>query len=183
MKEKIIAKRYAEAFAGYARDSLGLDTAVYELKELRRIIRNDPGFKSFLENPEIVFSEKYGFLDRVLAGKFSPEVIDLLKLLIAKRRVVLFPDIVDYIRVNYSRSEKLDALLKSAYPLDLDVIRSIKEKIENKFHRKMNLFLELDGSLLGGVQVVVGNTVIDGTARKRIDDLREKLKLLKGRFS
>ena len=39
----------------------------------------------------------------------------------------------------------------------------------------MRFYIDLDGSLLGGVQVVIGNTIIDGSVRKRLDELKEKL--------
>ena len=63
--------------------------------------------------------------------------------------------------------------------MDLELIREIKNNLEDKFKKKFKLYINLDGSLLGGIQVVIGNTVLDGSVRRRLDDLKEKLKALR----
>jgi F-type H+-transporting ATPase subunit delta len=79
--------------------------------------------------------------------------------------------------VTYSHGEALEAVLKTSYPLDLGLIRKVKSKLENKMQKKINLYLELDPDLLGGIQIRIGNTIIDGSVRRRIDELKKKLML------
>jgi len=180
MKGKIIVKRYAEAFLAYAKEDLGLEKVAEEFKDLKRVIHDNPQIQNFLNSPEILDKEKSEFVDNVFKEIFSQELRQFLRLLIEKKRIGLIIDIADYIRVNHTHGEAVDALLKSAYPLDLDVISAIKQKLEMRLQKKLNFFLELDGNLLGGVEVTIGNTVIDGTLRKRLDDLKEKLKDIRG---
>jgi F-type H+-transporting ATPase subunit delta len=85
-------------------------------------------------------------------------------------------DILDYIIINYAHGEETPAVLKSAYPLDLEDVQRVKENLEKKFKRKVRLYLDLDGELLGGLQITMGNTVIDGSLKRRLEDLREKIK-------
>ncbi len=109
----------------------------------------------------------------VSGGKDS---LSLLKLLLENERIDHLTDIIEYIRSVYGYEGETEALLKTAYPLDLELIKSIKERLEKKFNKRLKLYIELDGSLLGGVQVVMGNTVIDATVAGSLADLREKLR-------
>jgi F-type H+-transporting ATPase subunit delta len=77
--------------------------------------------------------------------------------------------------VAYAHLGETEAVLKTSFPLDLDLIKEIKEKLEKKFNRNFRFYIDLDGSMLGGVQVIIGNTIIDGTVVRRLSDLREKL--------
>jgi len=70
-------------------------------------------------------------------------------------------------------------LLKTSFPLEPDLIQLIREGLERKFQRKLKLQSKLDRNLLGGVKVIMGNTVIDGSVRKRLEGLREKLDALR----
>ncbi len=176
VKEKIIAKRYAEAFIGYAGESIGIAESIDEIKRLRAVVRDNPQMGEFLSNPGILDAEKGDFIDNVFKEGFSQELRNFLKLLVEKKRIELLIDIADYIRVNYAHAGGVDALLKYAYPLDTDKIKAIKQRLEDRFGMKMNLYLELDANLLGGVQVTIGNTVIDGSLRRRLLDLNKTLK-------
>lgn len=179
MKEKIIVKRYAEAFVGFAKGTFGLAKAIEELRLLKRVVQDNPQFLGLLGSPQITYTEKCAFLDSTLKENFSDELLHFLKFLLEKMRIGFIIDIADYIRVNYAHGEAVDAVLKASYPLDLDLIQMIKQKMESKLQKKLNFYLELDADLLGGVEVIVGNTVFDGSVRRRLDDLKEKLKTVR----
>ncbi len=177
MIDKIVAKRYADAFLDFAKSGCGLEKALFDLRNLKNtVIGDNREFLEILESPEIGLIEKNDFIDRVLNSEFSPEVKNFLKLLIEKNRINKLLDIIEYIRIVYSHGGEEEALLKTSFPLDLNLIKQIEDKLEEKFNKKLKFYIDLDGSLLGGVQVIIGNTVIDGTIRRRLDDLREKLK-------
>ena len=179
MKEKILAKRYAQAYVGYASSAMSVERIVEEIKALKAITRDNPEFAEFLLNPEITHTEKCDFMQEVLDDHFSQELGHFLALLLAKRHIGLLDEIADYIRVHYSHAEAMGVLIKTTYPLELDLIQRIEKKLEKKFNRKLNFYLDLDSSLLGGIQVVVGNTIIDGTVRRRLQELRERLNTIR----
>ena len=176
MGETVVTKRYAEGYAEYARSTIGIPRAITEIKSLRDIIRENPEFMVILLSPGLTQKEKFAFIDSICTDNFSPETAHLLKLLVEKNRAYLLGGILDYVRINYSHEEEMDAILKSAYPLDLGVVRQLKEKLEHKFGRKLHLYQDIDGELLAGVQVIIGNIAIDGSLKRRLEELREKLK-------
>ena len=174
MPNTIIAKRYGEAFLGFTKPTLGLQKAVKDLKNLEFILRQNPDFLKILENLKILYPEKCMVIDNVLKNLSQP-TLDFLKFLIAKDRIKIILEICEYVRRNYTDAEAVVALLKSSYPLDLEVIRRIKELLEAKLKKRLNLYIGLDPDLLCGVKVQVGNLLLDGSLRRRLQDLREKL--------
>lgn len=174
MKDSIIVKRYADAFMAYVKEGVGQETAYKDLRTLREIMHNHPQFQEILHSPDINHAEKFAFLDEILEG-FCDELKHFLKLLLDKGRIEKLADINEYIRVNYSHGKEVEALLKTTFPLELGVVQKIKDRLENKFNKKFKLYIALDDTLLGGIQVSFGNTIIDGTVKRRLIDLKEKL--------
>jgi F0F1-type ATP synthase delta subunit len=70
MIDEAVVKRYAEAFADFARGTIGLERALKEFSALRAIMRDNPGFQEILETPQLPLSEKHSFLNKVLAQDF-----------------------------------------------------------------------------------------------------------------
>lgn len=175
MKEIIVVKRYSDAFMDFAKETIGLKKAAEEFKSLKLLMQANPEFAGFLMSFEVSQREKFDFIDKVLEQNYSWELRQFLKLLIEKNRIDKLHDIADYIRVAYAHLGETEAILKTSFPLDLDLIKEIKERLEKKFNRSFRFYIDLDGSMLGGVQVIIGNTIIDGTVARRLSDLKEKL--------
>lgn len=175
MKEKLLGERYGEAFLSYAKDTIGFEKAAEELRNLKLFLHQNAEFFDFLKEPQIVYEAKCDVIDKVLGKDFTEETRDFLKLLAEKRRIRYIDNICDYVRTTSAHGEAEDVLLKTTYPLENDMVQKIKNKIEEKFGRKMNFFIQFDPDLMGGIQVIVGNTIIDGSVRNRIMDLRTKL--------
>jgi len=175
IREKAVVGRYAEAFISFARINYGIDKILGDLVVTKNIIRDNPGFSELMDNPEISLSEKCAIIDRVIKDGISDEIRNFLKLLLEKKRFTIFLDVAEYLRAKYSHHGQIDVLLRTAFPLELDLIKRIEESLKNKLKQDLRFYIDLDGSLLGGVQVIIGNTIIDGSVRKRLRDLREKL--------
>jgi len=123
-------------------------------------------------------AEKLKTIETVLAG-YSDEFRQFLRLLLEHGRIRKISEVAEYIRVAYSFGNKVEALLRTTYPLDLDLLKMVKEKLEKKLNKKFNLYLELDPDLLGGVQLIVGNSIIDGSVKNRLSELKQKLSALR----
>jgi F-type H+-transporting ATPase subunit delta len=80
------------------------------------------------------------------------------------------------LRLTYAHEGEEEVLLRTGFPLDLDQIKRLEDKLREKYGKKFKFYINLDGSLLGGAQVIIGNTILDGSVRMRLLDLKEKLK-------
>ena len=175
IKDKAVVSRYAEAYLSFARANYKLDKVLEDLVLVKNIIRDNPGFGELMDNPEIAYTEKCFIIDAVIKDGLTEEIRNFLKLLLEKKRFNIFLEVAEYLRVKYSHQGQVDVLLKTAFPLELDLIKKIEEALKNKLKQNLRFYIDLDGSLLGGVQVIIGNTIIDGSVKKRLDELREKL--------
>jgi F-type H+-transporting ATPase subunit delta len=175
IKNMVLVSRYAEAFLNFAQVNCGSVRALEDLIEVKKIIQDNPGFNDLMYNPGIPYSEKCTIIDRVIRDGISDEMRNFLKLILEKNRFDIFPDVAEYLRVKYGHQGQVDVLLKTAFPLDLEVIKKIQDALKKRFKKNLRFFIDLDGSLLGGVQVVIGNTIIDGSIRKRLAELRGQL--------
>jgi F-type H+-transporting ATPase subunit delta len=175
IKDKAVVSRYAEAFLSFARANCGQDKALKDLVIVKNVIRDNPGFSQLMDNPEIAYTEKCAIIDAVIHDGLAEEMRNFLKLLLEKKRFGIFLDVAEYLRAKYSHQGQVDVLLKTAFPLELDLIKRIEEALKNRFKQNLRFYIDLDGSLLGGVQVIIGNTIIDGSVKKRLDELREKM--------
>lgn len=177
--DEILAKRYADAFMKYAHDSIGLEKAIDDFKNIKIVLNGNPELIELLKAPEISSFEKNEIIDHLPGDYFTQEFRHFLKLLLKKGRIDKLNDIVEYIRVNYSFAGKTQVLLKASYPVDPDFFPRILQKFKDKFGKDIKLYFDLDGSLLGGLKAVMGNTVIDASIRRRLEDLRKNLQELK----
>lgn len=170
-----MAKRYADAFMQYARETIGLEKALEDCKNIKLILGENPELIALLKAPEVSAAEKLKLIDSFPGEYCTQEFGNFLKLLLRNGRIHKLNDIVEYIRVHYSFGGKKQVLLSTSYPVELDVVKQIIENLKEKFGSDIKLYLDLNGSLLGGVRAVVGNTVIDASIKRRLDDLRKKL--------
>lgn len=171
--------RYAEGFLEYAKETIGLEQALEELRRVKEVFRENADFKEFLENPAINFTEKCGVIDRTLVRGFSEEIRNFLKLLLKKGRIGKFTDIAEYARIKYAHGEKMNALLYTSYMMNTEFLEKFKNSLESKLRAKLQLYINLAPDLLGGVRVIFGNKILDGSVKKRLEDLKRKLLAVK----
>jgi len=173
--DEILAKRYSDAFMKYAKETIGLGKAIEDCKNMKLILSENPELIELLRVPEVSASVKLQLIDKLPGGYFTQEFKNFVKLLLKKGRINKLIDIIEYIRVNYSFGGKKQVLLRTTYPVDLDLVPQIRDKLKEKFGRDIKLYIDLDESLLGGIKAVMGNTVIDASVRRRLDDLKKNL--------
>lgn len=166
---------YAEGFLEYAGQTIGFKEGLDEMLAVKAVFRDNPELESFLENPAIMRGEKSEVVEEVFREGFSRETRDFLKLLLKKNRIGIFSDIAEYARIKYSHGRETDAVISASYPLDLDILGSLKSVLENKLRKRLHLYSDLDPDLLGGVKVTVDNVILDGSVKKRLEDMRQKL--------
>ncbi|MBN1405118.1 MAG: ATP synthase F1 subunit delta [Candidatus Omnitrophica bacterium] len=176
MKLKLIARRYAEAFIEYAKETIGVERAAQETAALMKITKANPEFMGILASPALADSEKYEFIDTVLKNYFSVELLQFLKLIIEKKRIQFLSDIVDYIIVNYIKQQEANAVVRCAYPIDPGVLKILEQKMQAKSDKKLNFTVTLDKNIIGGLRIETGNTVVDASIGGRLEELRKKLK-------
>jgi F-type H+-transporting ATPase subunit delta len=175
IKDRPLVIRYAEAFVSVARKETGLTAALSDIRAVKDLIRDTPEFEEFLGSSDITSYEKTRLIEKVLVSEISEVTLNFLKLLLEKKRIALFSDIAEYLRLTYAHEGEEEVVLRMSALLDMELLKDLERKLSSIHSKKLKFYIDLDGSLLGGVQVVIGNTIIDGSVRRRLLDLKEKL--------
>jgi F-type H+-transporting ATPase subunit delta len=169
------ARRYAEAaFEIAGRDDsmpawlAALDTAADRLGREEVI--------GLMTNPAVSATDRIGVLDRILAGDVAGPPRNLLALLVRRGRFDLLPDLIrEFRRLHRRREGIVEATVTSAVPLDPGAADALEEHLVEMTGQRVELTLAVDPGLLGGLQVRVGDRLIDASARGRLERLRATL--------
>ena len=169
------ARRYAEAaFQLATRDKAldayaeGLDLAVQMLagEEARDIVRN----------PARPLRERIKFVSGMLERRVPEPVFKLVGLLVERGRVDQLPNVTaEYRRLLNAERGVVEALARTALPLSGEETTELQRKVAKMTGRTVDLRVEVDESLIGGLTVRVGDTLYDASVRGRLERLRERL--------
>jgi len=113
----------------------------------------------------------------IFEGKLSDAAVNLVKLLVENNRLTIVADIVAaYEELKAEDEGTLEAeITAAAKPTDAQVAALVKQ-IEAKFGKKVEAQVSLDPELIGGIKIVVGDTVIDASVRAQLQSLEYTLK-------
>ena len=128
-----------------------------------------------LANPAIPIHERVDIVQRVFADLGDP-VRNLLLLLLRRGRIRQLSRVAaEYRRLDDKRNNIVHAIATSASPLDDAEIRAITARLEQMSGGQVALETAVDPDLIGGVVVRIGDRLIDGSVRGRLERLRNKL--------
>jgi len=120
-------------------------------------------------------AEKKDGLNKALEGA-DPELVNFLELLIEKNRMTeIFRIRRQFEQLWKQENKRIDVTVTSAVELDPAVVEKIGEEIERQTGRKVELASRVDGEILGGIVLQVGNMVLDASIRSRLEKLRKSV--------
>ena len=129
----------------------------------------------FLFSPYFSSAEKREGLERAISGA-EPELVNFLELLIEKHRMpAIFRIRERFDELWAEENKQLDVTVTSAIELDDSVIDHIRDQIEEKTGRTVELTAEVDPDILGGLVLRVGNMVLDASLSSKLERLRKEV--------
>jgi F-type H+-transporting ATPase subunit delta len=166
-------RRYAEAAFQLATRDGSIETWRRELELAAEMV--DGQLMDVLANPALPLDQRVDAANRVLAS-LSQSVRNTVLLLVRRHRIEQLPRVVaEFIRLDDQRQGITHATATSASPLtDLEV-RAITARLEQMTGGTIALKTDVDAALLGGLIVRVGDRLIDGSVRGRLERLRNQL--------
>jgi F-type H+-transporting ATPase subunit delta len=169
-----ISKRYARAFFEIASEEKQLERYYNEINQFASIIAQNKALGEFLANPVFEQESKKGVVENIIGKlKLSVMTVNFLKLLVDKRRIDVLPDIVFFYRQLMDESlKKVRVNLKTAFPLSSEMQAYITSRLEKVTGRKVEVSVEKDPGLLGGIVIGVGDTLYDGSIKNQLNNMR-----------
>ena len=147
-----------------------------ELTAIAQLCRGHAELSRLIINPDVDPPDKVGILQRLLKGS-QPELLQAFLLMVIERgRAEFLPEIADafHAEVDSDRG-RLQVTVRSARPLPEESVTRLRKLLEGREHKQILLHTETAPELIGGVQVVMGHRVIDGSIRRQLLELQERL--------
>ena len=169
------ARRYAEAAFQLAMRDHALDAYGDGLDLATRML-GGAEVLGVLRNPARPRAERIGLVTTLLSGRVPEQVRKLVELLVARGRIDRLSMVAaEFQRLLNEERGVVEAVATAASPLTTDETAALTRKVAEMTGRTVDLRVEVDESLIGGLTVRVGDTLYDASVRGRLERLRERL--------
>jgi F-type H+-transporting ATPase subunit delta len=167
-------RRYADAAFEIALRDDTVDVWRRELDAATKLA-GEEGILDVLANPAIALDQRLDVTQRAFA-KLSQPVRNLILLLVRRGRIEQLPRVAaEFARLDDERNGLTHATATSAAPLGTEEVRAIAARLEQLTGSHVSLETNVDPGILGGVVVRIGDRLIDGSVRGRLERLRNQL--------
>ncbi|MBV7463048.1 MULTISPECIES: F0F1 ATP synthase subunit delta [unclassified Acidovorax] len=172
-----IARPYADALFKAATAGAGMDLASIAdwVDELAAIAAN-PQLRQLADNPKVTADQVFAVFTGVARSALSDTAKNFLRTVIDNGRINALPEVAAQFRALVNRRNgSSDAVVYSAFPMDSAALSEVSAALEKRFGRKLNLAVQQDESLIGGIRVVVGDEVLDTSVKARLEQMKAAL--------
>jgi F-type H+-transporting ATPase subunit delta len=170
-----VASTYAEALYEAALDADAVERVAADAEAFSEALESSDELRMALENPEIDSGAKKGIVAAVAADA-QPLFANFLQVLVERGRIAEFLEIAAAFRERVARATaRLEVEAVTAIPLPDDLRARIVESLEAKTSSRVDLTESVDPDVVGGLVLNVGEVVVDGSVRHRIEELRREL--------
>ena len=165
---------YASAMLTVAQAEGVVERVEDELFKVARTVEGSDPLRSTLTDPAIPVERRAGVVDELLGKRALALTTAITSFIVGAGRAHDLPAIVDAFvaRAAEARAEAV-AEVRTAYPLDADQQARLADALGRATGKRVTVKVIIDPTVLGGIVARVGDTVIDGSVRSRLEQLRE----------
>lgn len=167
---------YARALFEVARAEGTIDEVEDELFRFARSFESSDELRSALTDEQVPAGKRQAIVEDLLGGKATSTTTQLVSMVVGSGRGRDLPAIINKLVARAAGSKDLSvAEVRSAVALTDDQQDRLKAALANATGKQVDLKVIVDPSVLGGLVATVGDTVIDGSVRTRVDQLKSRL--------
>ena len=176
MNDERIGRNYAEALLTLARKSGEQEEWGAIIDAISVAMRENPTLKTFLESPKLSAARKIQIMEKALSRGVPKLLMRFLETVIMKRRQMLFPEIASEYRMLIDAAEdRVHVSVTVAREPDQPEKDALARQLSRLFGKRVVPHISLNPAILGGVIVRVGDSVMDGSVRRRLASLRQRM--------
>ena len=147
-----------------------------ELFRLRELLKKNPDLLEFLKDPNVRHEGKRKALSDLFQGRVHPLVLNTLITLSDQDRAGRVLQVIEEFSASVaSATQKVSGEITTAIPLDGATLDRLATELSRITGKNVQLFQKIDPSILGGAIIQVGEQIIDGSLRCKLDQIRERL--------
>jgi F-type H+-transporting ATPase subunit delta len=176
VRDETVARNYAEALFDLAQRHEGLASFGEGIETVARLLAETPRFRQFLETPRIDSEAKKETLRKSFEGRVPPMLLNFLLVTVDKRRQRLLERIaVEFAALVDEHENRAHVDVTVAQPLDDATAAALESRLSRLLGKTAVPHVRVDPSILGGVVVRAGDTIYDGSLRRRLERMRRQL--------
>lgn len=165
---------YARAMFDVARAEGDIARIGDELFRFARALEGSDELRTALIDPHLPASRRQQIVEDLLGGRAEPATISLVSMAVGTGRGRELPSIIDsLVQMSAAESNKAVAEVRSAVELTAEQRGRLADAIQQATGKQVEVKVVVDPSVLGGVVTTVGDTVIDGSVRTRLEQLKQ----------
>ncbi|MEK6647122.1 MAG: F0F1 ATP synthase subunit delta [Candidatus Firestonebacteria bacterium] len=175
MRRLAIAQKYALALFEEAEKLKSLDKINNSLKKISEAILGKNEQIKIFDNPIIQKADKISLIKSNF-NSYGETIINFLLILLEKKRLhILFEILYEYEDLIKKHNNTVDATVNSTFPIEENLIKKLKIQLEIFTGKNIILQTEIDNSLIGGITVRIKDTLIDGSIKNKLAQLKNIL--------
>ena len=176
MRDTTIARNYAETLLALATKAGELRGWGAMMNDVAKAMNENPTLKLFLESPRVPAATKNKVLGAALQDRMPRLMMRFLQSLVSHRRQMLIPEIaVEYMNLVDEVEGRIHARVTVARETGAEETSAIAQQLSRMFGKDVVPNVTVDPAIMGGIIVHVGDTVLDGSVRKRLGRLRTNM--------
>ena len=176
MNDERIGRNYAEALLTLAGKSGGQEEWGEIMDAISVAMRENPTLKTFLESPKLSAARKIQIMEKALGRGVPKLLMRFLETVIMKRRQMLIPEIASEYRMLIDEAEdRVHVNVTVAREPGEPERDALARQLSRLFGKRVVPHISLNPAILGGIIVKVGDTVMDGSVRRRLASLRQRM--------
>lgn len=174
-------RRYALAFYQIAKEKNAVEQYLSEFREVTKLLTTNEDLIQVVKHPQISRSRKKELIKSVFADQVSNDLVSFLEILVDKDRLEDISGILNELeKINLDSNNILVAHVKTVIPLNDTEKEELVAKLSAKYDKKIMLQEEIDKGIIGGVYVRVGDDIIDGTLKQKLQQMKKVI--IKGKL-
>jgi F-type H+-transporting ATPase subunit delta len=176
MRDSTIARNYAETLLVLATRAEDLRGWGKMLTDVASAMRENPSLRLFLESPKVSAAQKSAVVGKAFTDRMPRLMLRFIQTMIMHRRQMLIPEVdEEYLNLVDAAEGRIHARVTVAKETDDAGRDAIATHLSRMFGKDVVPHLTVDPSIMGGVIVHIGDTVLDGSVKKRLATLRRKM--------
>jgi F-type H+-transporting ATPase subunit delta len=167
---------YAEALLSVATNEQNLGEVADELFRFARVLEGSDELRDALTDPHLPAARRQQIVEDLLAGKATDITTALVSMVVGVGRARDLPAVIDrFVQLTARQGQRSVAEVRAAIELTEDQRARLAEALSSATGGAVEVKVIVDPSVLGGVVTQIGDTVIDGSVRHRLNQLRETI--------
>ncbi len=176
MIENTISPRYAKVLFDLDCQKNILEQRLADFQTLLQILQDYPKLTRVLNSPQIALHDKKNLIQNTLSSRLDPIFLNFIFFLLQKEKFTNLHNIANaYKQLVNAHLGVWEADIVTAVAMDNDSENKLREKLEQHFHKKINLNKIVDPKIIGGAICVIGNEMLDWSVSGKLRKLKEKL--------